>query len=679
MGASVAWPQPRQTIDVGRRYGSWVTRLFVLLLFALFTVFMTWPLILNLQEAIPGPPWDNFVWLYDLWWFRHSVVDLGQWPTFNPTIFYPYGYDLSLSETMYANKLLIAPVLFWGDEVLAYNILVLLTFILTGYTTYLLIAYLTDNQYAAVVGAATFAFCPYRMHALAAGWLPLLATQWIPLAFLYLERTLREDRTRYALLAGLFLALTFLSSWYYVLIVGGMTALYLLVRLLNPSKNGPDRGRAMCHLALAFGVTLLLVLPVALPVMRNRSGQMSWSLVEVEKWAASLEDFILPGIYHPVWGEMVLQLRAYTLRYPWYAPGFVSLGVLATLLALKGWTSSRVPLVRPLFWMGAISFLLALGAVLHWNHRVVEVSVSPWIENLFLRGMSTLMSKLALHKASIYDINFNSGTVFVPLPALLLYLFFPLGNAVRTYYRFGLMTIFAVSILAGFGVAAYTGGMRLPESIFRLRGRYDLSARPSIRRPMARPVLVAALLVVAVLAEYTVAPLGFGLSEVRPQPLDNWLAAQPAEVGGKPVVVMQFPLTRALSGDSLYRTRFHRKNAAYGHGTFYPDSYWYAMPLLGTFPSENSLRLLQGWGVTYVAVCAGAYDAGWGDLPDQTWRQVEEEIIARARAGVSPYLRFVGVVQDEPFWRDERVSHILFGNPPVVPILIDKVYIYELK
>ncbi|MCD6518513.1 MAG: hypothetical protein J7M05_01115, partial [Anaerolineae bacterium] len=363
-----AMPISQGQPDPSKRFGHWTTRLFVLVLFTLLTLGMTYPLILNVAKAIPGPPWDNFVWLYDLWWFRHSIVDLGKWPTFNPTIFYPFGYDLRLSETMLANKVLIAPILFWSNETIAYNVFLLLTFVLTGYTMYLLLAYLTDNPFGAVVGAAIFAFSPYRMHAMAAGWLPLLATQWIPLVFLYIERSLRERQARFALWAGLFMALTVLSSWYYLYIVGSLVVVYLLFRL-RPWGETFHQPVFWRNLLLASLVFLALVVPVALPVVLGRAREMGWSLTEVEKWAASADDFFLPNVYHPIWGKYFLSMRAYTLRYPWYAPGFVYLGVVALLLAFKGLfgVRGRYKVVGPLLWVGVISFILALGVVLHWR------------------------------------------------------------------------------------------------------------------------------------------------------------------------------------------------------------------------------------------------------------------------------------------------------------------------
>ena len=658
----------RSPTDAGQRFGSFSTRLFVLLLFLALTLGMTWPLALNLSQAVPGPPWDNFVWLYDLWYLRHSVVDLGELPHLNATIFYPSGYDMSLSETMLANKALIAPFLFWGNEVLAYNMLLLLSFVLTGYTTYLLVVYLTDNAYAGVVAGAIFAFCPYRFHAMAAGWLPLISTQWIPLVFLYLERTLREGRPRLAWLTGLFIALTALSSWYYVYILGSMLLVYLAFRLWPWTHSLRDR-RTVGNLLWIAAVVLLLTLPVAWPMIHNDTGEIGWPLAEVEKWEASVDDFVLPNVYSPFWGSRVLSQRAETVRYPWYAPGFVYLGLVAIALATVGLAGVRNhrALKRPFAWMGFIAFVLALGVVLRFGGEVVQIAVPERLQQLYVRVLSTVMSKLALNKASLYEIPFDPGHVPVPLPALLVYLFVPFGNAMRTLYRFGVMTSFSVAVLAGVGAAHLLGGMVPPGVESSTEARYNLHEDRKRPEGMGR-VVVCALLLLLVLTDFCSAPLAYGFSDVRPQPIDRWLAAH-ADEGA----VMQFPLVRALSGDSLYRTKYHGKPVTYGHGTFYPESYRYNMPLLAQFPSEETVQLLKAWGVRYVVVGSGAYDAGWGDQQGQTWATVER--------GIQDSSHFVpiGVALDEPIWRDEWVSDIIVGSIPVQPVLVDKLYVYELR
>lgn len=674
------------------RFGSPRTRLLVLVAFSLCSLLMTWPLIRNVRTAVPGPPWDNMVWLYDLWWFRHSILDLHQWPSYNPGIFYPYGYDLTLSETMLANKALIAPFLFLGDEVLAYNALLLTSFVLTGYAAYLYVAYLTDNRGAAMVAAAVFTFASYRMHVMAAGWLPLISTQWIPLAFLYLERTLHEGKARFALATGCFVALSALCSWYYLYIVGVGLVLYLLVRL-HPWRAGLKTVHLGRNLLLAGGSVALLVAPVALPVVFGRSGAMGWPLGEVEKWALSIEDFFLPNVYHPVWGEAFLSLRSYTQRYPWYAPGCVYLGIVALLLAgyavVRG--EARNPIGRALLWSGAISMVLALGVVLRFNNRVVGIPAPTQVEAVVTRGLSALMSKWALHKAPYSVIRSGPGTIPVPLPGLLVYLFMPLGNAMRTLFRFGAITTLSVAVLAGMGAARLHGGVRFPDAA----GAGELPMLPSLSpetlvmpgagssgtspgkpwwaRLLGRVAWPPVLLFCLVIADFVSAPLPYGYTRVAPQPLDLWLAAR----SDKPVVA-QFPLVRALSGAMLYAARYHGQRIAYGQGTFYPTEYEQAKAILERFPSSESLALLKRWGVIIVVVGSKAYDAGWGDQRGQSWASVRQQIEQPADQA-SPGLRFVGMIQDTPMWFDERVSRTIRGSLPVEPILVDTLYVYEVQ
>ena len=137
--------------------------------------------------------------------------------------------------------------------------------------------------------------------------------------------------------------------------------------------------------------------------------------------------------------------------------------------------------------------------------------------------MSTLMSKLALHKASYYDIAFRSGTVPIPLPALLVYLFVPLGNALRTLYRFGVITMFAVTTLAGLGVARLLGGSRIRGGNLSSQQQQTGSSWHGVRRvlgPSGRRGW-AIILLALVLFDLVSAPLPYGLSEVKAQPLDD--------------------------------------------------------------------------------------------------------------------------------------------------------------
>jgi hypothetical protein len=609
-------------------------------LFAALPAAMTYPLITVLGSRIPGPPWDNLVWLYDTWWLRQAIFGKASL-LFNPTIFYPFGYDLTLSETMIANKALLAPLLLVFSPTVAYNLFLLMTFFLTSLFTYVFVVSLTRSRAAGVLAALAFTYAPYRMGAMAAGWLPLIATQWLPLLFLFLERWIRERRARDAMLAGLFLALNALSSWYYAYIVGLSAGVYLLWRLW-PWKASLGKRQTWAHLTLMALVTVVLVLPAVVPAMRAGQDSMAWSLGDVEKWSASLEDFFYPSIYHPSWGRWFLQQRSNVPSYPWYSPGFVFVGFVPLALAWIGWRKRASRAASGLALIALIAFIMALGTTLHVGGERLYIPVPESVASLFARGMHFLTERLAINNVSYYSLQ-QPGAIPIVLPALLVYLFVPFGSALRTLYRFGLVSTFGVAVMAGLGLAA----------LLRSRFRWRKAA--------------AGLLCALVLFEFLVVPMPFGFADTQPGPLDKWLAALPDDA-----VLMRFPLVAAWNGDALYRSALHGRKIAYGHATFYPPDYMAYYDLFNEFPSPECISLLQKWGVTHVLVGERAYDEGWGDSEGQTWASVQTDIQADGR------LREVAVIEESAKWLQESVSAEIHGSLAVNPIVQDRVHIYEL-
>ena len=350
----------------------------------------------------------------------------------------------------------------------------------------------------------------------------------------------------------------------------------------------------------------------------------------------------------------MLSLRRDVPAYPWYAPGFVFLGFVPLALALWGWrrSSHARPVARVLVCLGVISFVLALGTTLHVAGRRVYLPVPEPVESFFSRAMYFVTGRLALNRSSYFPIQ-TDGAIPVPLPGMLFYLFIPFGDGMRTFYRFGLMTMFAVAVLAGMGVAGLSQRRRDRDAA----GRRVLPAW-----------LVPTVLVVLVGAEFASFPLPFGLSRTSVQPLDEWMET------GVSAGVMQYPLVRALNGPSLYRSVHHRRPMAYGHGTFYPQGFLTAKDtILARFPALDTLDLLRQWGVSHVLVGARSYDEGWGDLPGQDWESVSRDIETTGR------LEEILTVREEPLWFDERVSDVVVGNLSVDPITVDEVHVFELR
>lgn len=560
---------------------SWREHLAVLAAFAVLAAVGTWPLVAHLSDAVLGPPGDNYEYLYKIWWFKTALLERGQSPLFNPDVFYPSGYDVSLSETTLANMALALPfAAIWG-EVVAYNTVVLLSFVLSGWAMYCLARVLTGSVVGGAVAGGIFAFSPYRMAHLGAGHLPLLGTQWIPLAFLFAERAFRTRRARDGALAGLFFGLTALSSWYYAYMVGLFLGLFGVIRWAQTRREWEPRRLAGVVVALVC-VAGVVMLPAAIPLVRNAgAGATEYhDLAYIDQWSAGVADFAWPSVLHPLWGETL------AARYiPNIHEGMLYLGWAALALAGVWLWKRRDRQLRPYAWLGLVGLALALGTTLHVAGGPVRIPAPEAVSQAFARGMYFLTEKAALNPLAFGKMDVP-GTVLVPMPTLLLYLFFPFFTAMRVPARFALMTILAVSVLAGAGAAWLAG---------RAKARGGRLA-------------VAGGLALFLALDLASAPFPLGYSEARGQPVDAWLAAQP-----RPSPVAQFPLERTWYGYPLYQQRVHGQPIAYGYGTFVPLAFRQAEQTLRGFPSAEALAWLEGNGVRIVLLAQGSLGASWGE------------------------------------------------------------------
>lgn len=621
---------------------SWLARkriqtIFVIALFLLLTVLLTYPMVSYFRAAIPGPPWDGFYYLTLLRWFKVALFERHISPWFHPDIFYPFGYNLALSETTLSNVALGMPVnLLWG-EVVTFNALMWLSFVLSGLGAYLLTYDLTGQRVAGLVSGVAFAFCAYRMQAMSSGWLPTISTQWVPFTFLYMERTIRLQQWRDAVLAALFYIINCQGTWYYAYVVGLALVVYVFVRL-RPWRVAMGN-RQLWHCGMAFALTMLLMVPVAMPLIRLwGQRQMQYSLPEVDWLSTSLDDFFLPSAYHSLWGG--LSLRWYddwVPYYPWIVPGMAYPGVSVVVLAVLTRYSrkDRAPR-KALLVIAVVAFVLALGTTLHLRGERVYISVPVGVERVFTKVMVALSKRVALNPVAAYAMPEGQG-IYIPLPTLFLYLFLPFFNAMRDWTRFALVLVFALSTLAGMGAGCL------------------LATKRGVTR-----ALLTAVLVGGVLLDLAAIPLPFGMSLVQPRPSDEWLAQQPGDFA-----IMQFPFrARAYAGPSLYGMVTHRKKVTYGSGlTFFPPAYAAHLETLQGFPSAESVNLLRAWGVKFILVDTTRYAHEWATV----------EAGLRAHADLKLVAAF-----DEPSVYIAYRPGPMTGRTNDLRWTADRVYVYEV-
>jgi hypothetical protein len=438
-----------------------------------------------------------------------------------------------------------------------------------------------------------FAFIPFRYQQFG-NHLPLMGTQWIPLVFLFAERSLRTRHWRDAFLLGLFFALNVLSSWYYAAIVGLLLVVYLLWRTRPWRAHLADRGLLACGL-VAMLTAVILVLPIALPYLQARAdGNLTQVLSEADQWSASITDYFIPNPLHPLWGRYIVRYLVPTNEL-WRAFEFTLFwGFGASLLALYGWSRDRRPLTRALGLVLLVAVVLSLGLTFHFHGRPVRLPVSATAAAAFNDVMTTVTKRLSpLHIP--YDLAAGDA-IPIPLPAMFLYLFVPPFGSIRVWSRFGVVAGLMVAALAGLGLAAW---------------RREQSATAAHRGAMLGSVFFVGL----ALFEFLTVP--FGMVSPGPRAVDEWLAAQPESFA-----VIQLPYDVALEGTQLYYSQHHGKPIASGYGSFFPEAFTAHEEDLRAFPADRSLDVLRDWEVRYVLLSPT-------DFSD--WPEVESRIAAQPR------------------------------------------------
>ena len=205
--------------------------LVVILLYFIFSLLFTFPLILHISTATPWADGsgDQFQSMWMFWWFKTALFELHTNPLNTDFMYYPQGTSLIYHLSLFLGVLAIPFQYLFGNPdnlVIGHNLILIFTFVVSGLGGYLLTRYLIKDTATAFICGLLFAFCPYRLWHL--NHLNLLSTQWIPFYILYLMKSVDQKSLRSFLWTGVFFIFTFLSSLTYTLFLGLFTLIYLL-------------------------------------------------------------------------------------------------------------------------------------------------------------------------------------------------------------------------------------------------------------------------------------------------------------------------------------------------------------------------------------------------------------------------------------------------------------------
>ncbi len=487
--------------------------LIVLLLYTLLSLLLTWPLLPNIFTHVPGvAQWafDESTFLWNIWYFKQTVVDSLQSPLHSELIWYPLGIDLILYTYNFFHALVAQPLLVAFNLPFASNIALLASTVLSGYGVFLLVTYLLKRNghathalaYAAFAAGALYAFASNRAIYAALGHYDMVTTQWIPFYALTLLRALDPQlsgtqRRKAALLAGLFFACNGLAEMITALFLAIFTLIVLVIYLFARHFTLRQWLGAVGYLMLLGLVAFLVWSPALVPILTqfltNDFSLQGWG--EAIPLSTDLVGWFTPTVLHPQWGsDLVSELRRVQERALSEAVG----GFRDLNTVFLGWATLA---------------LAILGTAIY------RKQVRIWLWTSLIFGIFTLGPFLQINGRYRFDLDGEEATF--PLPFVLLH-YLPIIKANRAPNRNSVLLMLGLAVLLGFGL--YWILQRLQRAVGQNR---------RIGQRLQLGLLVVAT--GALLFEHLALPAP--LSDARVPAVYAQIAADPA-----PVSVMQFPL-----------------------------------------------------------------------------------------------------------------------------------------
>ena len=238
--------------------------------FALVTLVLTWPLALSGADSfsIRGDYASN---LWNIWWVRTSLFELGASPYWTDYLFFPEGASLALHTLSPLNSLVGALASFALGVKGAYNFLLFAHFWLGAWTFFLFARYLCGSELGAYLGGLLYSFGPFHFYYLAQ--INVASIESLPLAALFFLKSYREGGWKNLLAAGLCTLLVAASHWYYLVCLFLFCAFLLVAGRLWDATAPPlaSIGRA-CGAGL---ISALLVAPLAWPLLSATFGEVA--------------------------------------------------------------------------------------------------------------------------------------------------------------------------------------------------------------------------------------------------------------------------------------------------------------------------------------------------------------------------------------------------------------------
>jgi hypothetical protein len=515
---------------------------------------------------------DTLEMMWALSWYG-DAIRAGHSIAVYPQAFYPGGWHYAENLVM---LLALLPLQWIGGPAFAYNIGVLLSFIVAFLGSYKLAREFLGRG-PATIASLLISFWGFRWFHTIGHLNILIGSALLPWILWTLDRALRAPgrSRRWLVLTGVLWAASMSGSMYFAWLAG-VAALAWIAGYL--STRAIRWQTAVGALAISAGVALLLSAPAIYWMWQNTSkdGVAFYTIGELNYWNASLNSLPLPSIEHPLLGSFA---RSAFGGQP-YEQGATNLGLLASLLAIAGLCAAlRLPRWRPVLFLAGAGLLLALGLTLRWNNTSLGWPPLRPI-NVGLWQLGHLL-KPSLFPTAQPPVPFDNA---VPLPGLLLVAVVPLMERARVFARYILVGAIGIFLLTGLGLT--------------------LARRAWVR------IALALLLVLEILPT----PLTALPFPPEPHPAFDWLKQQRLSTesdgvgGGEGIadIVAAHPYTPVLlnDGETVLATLYHGKGTAAGASSVWPAATAFLNTWLSShehaFWNPDTVPILRFYRIRYI-------------------------------------------------------------------------------
>ncbi len=342
----------------------------VLLLFIIISFYLFYPLLINITKMVPGNLGDPLLAIWAIGWNINSFFNKNFINIYDANILYPYKKSLTFSENFFAPSLIGLPIfLISKNFVITYNILFILSFILTAFCAYLLIKEVASSRFVAIIGGFIFSFNPWRFgHAPR---LQILIAWWLPLCFLFLIKYHKEKKIKFLIYFSLSFIFNGLSNAYYMLFLTILLIIFEVSFLLLSGenflkfiKNNFPLKNCIILFCLIVPILFLVYYPYYL---NSKKIGFERGIFEAEKYSLTLMDYFRFSKSNlPLYSFLKYRISFYNeSEYNSFIGYFQIIFILLGLIIIFRLKNSfEKNIILSIFIIGVCSFFFSLGPVL---------------------------------------------------------------------------------------------------------------------------------------------------------------------------------------------------------------------------------------------------------------------------------------------------------------------------